>query len=168
MTRQPNDRNPTPRSALFLILAVALALAACDNDIEITAPQIPTSNPGVFTSSEWVQTLHISGTLSAAQGSCLEATILFDGQEIVGARTACFTPDGCATLELRGRAFSVNRGQHTIAFRVLRQSPQVVEYQAAGNVLVELSHLSYDMPLGPAQATLGSGESVIFDATIEP
>ena len=162
MNRLHRCFRPVPRAAWLLILA-AVVLAACDHDIELTAPPNPAPTQS-WTSSVWAQTLRISGTLRATEGSCLEATILFDGQELPGARVACFEPGGCARLDLRATLYQSTRGYHTIAFQVLRQSPSSVEYTVEGNVLVELNHLSYDMILGPRRSILGAGESVTFDA----
>ena len=163
MNRPCESHRPAPRAALLPILAAVMVLAACDDDIELTAPPNPAPTQS-WTSSEWSETYQISGSLSAVHGSCLEATILFDGQELPSARAVCDAPGGCDRLELSATAYPSTRGHHTIAFQVLRQSPSVVEYLAQGNVFVDLNHYDYDVRLGPTRKTLGAGESVTFDA----
>ena len=152
---------PARRSLLVLLSAVALAVFGCDNDVNFnpTTPTFPD-----FTPLDAGRSLEISGRLTTAQGSCLEATVLYDGVEVVGARTQCPNPGGCNELELTAVA-STQPGHHTISFQVLRQSPGVVSYSADGRVHSSRGGLSmaFTIPLEPKRATLRSGESVDYD-----
>ena len=150
-----------PRWLAMLLLG--LVLGACDNQVNIspTEPRFPDFTPTVGA----LRTLRISGSLAAAQGSCLKATILFDGQEINGARSRCQKAQGCARLELTG-VVSSPAGHHTITFKVLRQSAEADEYLATG--LVEVSRFDVQFPepvvleLQPIRATLQPGDGVTF------
>ena len=163
MRRQLNHRSI--RTLLLAPILLALVVAGCDNEMNIgpTAPQLPhfphTGN------ATW--TLHISGSLAAANGSLLNATVLFDGQEIDGARIRCEEVKGCAQLELEGVVGTPFRGHHPITFQVLRQAAESDDYLATG--IVEVSRVdapSLDplvIQLEPIRATLQAGEGVTFD-----
>lgn len=148
------------RRALPLLVAVAaLTMTACDTEVtsSFSGPQWP---GGVGE-----RTLHITGSLTSNPGSCLEATVLFDGVELSEAQTVCPDSNGCSTLELAA-VTSSGSGHHTISFQVLSQTQTEVEYTAQGEVLVTRDGLTFDgvrMGLGPRFATLRSGESVSFD-----
>ncbi len=140
----------------LLVLAAVLALAACDNDIDITGPEIPIIPPpaGVV----WV-----AGTLTATSegGACLEARLLYDGTSI--GRSYC-KGDGegenCAELKLQG--FKEKRaGHHTLELRVERQSPAEVVYRAELELRSTPSGQPYQR-LGPATEALREGQSVSF------
>jgi hypothetical protein len=157
----------------LLIGAAALAVIACNNDVNFN-PAAPTFNlPTDPTSSDLTpgsdRNLGIVGTLRAEQGSCFEATILYDGEELAGARAVCREASGCAKLELTAFAQS-STGHHTISFQVLRQSPRAVDYLAAGSVRVTRENVllgGVTLPLGPSRARLSSGESVSFDVSFQ-
>jgi hypothetical protein len=138
-----------------LLLAVALISFACSGEVNVTAPEFPT-----FESQG--QGFQVAGTLTADEGSVLEATILFDGREMLGARAFCAKPNGCNELQLDAATFGATSGQHTIAFQVLRQSSSRVKYKVEGEIEPDLD-TAYNIALGPAQATLEAGESVIFE-----
>ncbi len=138
-----------------MLLAAALTSAACESDVNITGPEFPTLTP------QW-QSFQISGTLTAAQASCLEATILYDGQELPGARAVCGKARGCKKLHLQAVSIGATPGPHTIAFRVLRQSAPAVEYEAEGLVVAELGEAPPKI-LGPVHKTLEEGQGVTFD-----
>ena len=152
------------RSQLLAMLLAAAALAACDNQINVS-PTV-TAFPDFPSPVDALRTLEISGTLVAEEGSCKKATILFDGLEIQGARTRCEDPNGCAEMALSG-VISAFAGHHTITFQVLRQSQDIDTYLALGEV--EISRLDLNLPdpveieLGPTRAPLGPGEGVTFD-----
>ena len=143
------------RMWVIWLMAAALSSIGCDNSVDVTAPEFPTLTP------QW-QTFQIIGTLSAVQGSCLEATILYDGIELPGARTVCAQVGGCAQLELRAGHIVATPGRHTIAFQVLSQSPLLVEYLAAGEVVAELGPAD-PVPFGPVRTTLEAGQRVTFE-----
>ena len=166
MTRATFLSNPARSALLVLFLAAALNVVACDNDVNIspTAPTFPNFTfPNVTTAGPG-RSLEIRGSLTAHQGSCLEATILYDGRELEGARAVCREGPGCAKLELTADVLSTG-GHHTISFQVLSQSSEVVDYVAEGSVLVSREGLPFLMTidLEPTRATLRPGESVNFD-----
>lgn len=150
-------------SALAPIL-LAIVVGACDNSVNIspTEPRFQDFTP----TAGALRTLAISGSLSAAQGSCLKATILFDGQEVDGARSRCQEAAGCTQLRLAA-VVSTPAGHHTITFKVLRQSAKVEEYLASALVEVSRSDLQLPEPvvleLEPVRANLRSGDGVSFD-----
>lgn len=151
------------QSPWLAMLLLGLVLSACDNSVNIspTEPRMPDFTPTVGA----LRTLRISGSLAAAQSSCLQATILFDGQEIEGARSKCQAAKGCADLEL-GAVVSAPAGHHTITFQVLRQSAEADRYLATG--IVEVSRADVQLPepvvleLQPVRATLHPGDGVSF------
>lgn len=155
------------RALPVLVLAAALAVVGCDNEVNFspTAPTFSdlTTIPDV-TSAGTGRSLEILGSLGAKQGSCFEATILYDGEELAGARAVCPDGSGCARVELNAGARSTS-GHHTISFQVLRQSPEAVNYLAEGRVLVSREGIPVVMTidLEPTRATLRSGESVTFE-----
>lgn len=161
MKRATFSRRSASRALQVVLCAAVLTLAACDNDVNFspTAPDWPPVTP------VGERSLQISGSLTAEPGSCLEATILFDGVELAGARSVCPEPGGCATLTLTA-VTSSSSGWHTISFQVLDQSAAAVEYLAQGEVLVTRDGLGLGgvrMGLGPELATLRPGESVSFE-----
>ena len=115
----------------------------------------PSSTP--VTSDD--RTLEISVTLTALEGSCVEATLFYDGVELAEAHRTC--ADGCTRLELS--AFTPRTaGDHTLEVRVLRQSREAVDYRVAGEALIIGSTPRFSIPLGPTQQTLRAGESVSY------
>ena len=163
MRKQLNHRSM--RSHLLATILLALVVAGCDNEMNIgpTEPQFPV----IPSTADAVWTLHISGSLAAANGSLLNATVLFDGQELDGARIQCEKVKGCAQLELEGIVSTAFRGHHPVTFQVLRQAAENEDYLASG--IVEVSRVdapSLDplvIQLEPIQATLQAGEGVTFD-----
>jgi len=140
---------------------------ACDNSVNFKAPTMP----------EWpdwqdwpagvpgTRTLQIEGALAIQDGGVLEATVLYDGLEVPGARSHCPQPAGCAELELEASVRSAT-GNHTISFLVLQQSRETVDYVAGGTVVVSREGLALGgvaMPLGPTHARLEAGGAVTFE-----
>lgn len=154
MKRAWIDDGMTSRFLLMLMLTAALISIGCDNNINVTEPHIP----GPEADSEAVV---VVGTMSADQGTCNKATILFDRQELEGARTECANPDGCTQLELESDYFWTRIGPHTVAFKVLSQSQDQVTYTIEGEVSA-LRDAGDRIPLGPVTTTLGPGESYTF------
>jgi hypothetical protein len=155
------SRPSAGRYLSVLAWALALTLIACGNDVNVgpTAPIPPDFEP------VGERSLHIAGSLEAKRDTCLEATVLFDGKELPGARATCPDGGGCAELELEAVTPS-SSGRHTISFQVLDQSAKAVEYLARGRVLVTRDgiHLGgVNMNLGPKSATLRPGERVTFE-----
>ena len=161
-------RDPITRQGLRSLslapILLGLVLGACDNSVNIspTEPRFSDLTPTVGA----LRTLRISGTLASAQASCQRATILFDGQEIEGARSRCREAQGCAELDLAA-VVSAPVGHHTITFRVLRQSAEAEEYLASA--IVEVSRDDVQLPepavleLQPVRATLQPGDGVTFE-----
>lgn len=166
MKRIPISKKSKRWTLPALVLSVALTAFACDNDVNINpvAPALPhwtfpnatTEGPG--------RTLEISGSLTATEGSCIEATVLYDGEELAGGRTLCREESGCAKLELNADVDSTS-GRHTISFQVMSQSPEAIEYIAEGKVLVTRENIPFAMTLdlAPIRATLRPGERVTFE-----
>lgn len=152
--RPPHLRRP---AAVLVILVATLALGACDHDIEITAPEFPGPTSTPVTSAD--RTLEISVTLTALEGSCVEATLFYDGVELAEAHRTC--AEGCARLELSALT-PRTAGEHTLEVRVLRQSRDAVDYRVAGEALIIGSTPRLSIPLGPTQETLRAGESVSY------
>jgi hypothetical protein len=100
--------------------------------------------------------------MTAVNGSVLEATILLDGREMLGARAFCANAGGCDQLQLQAATFGATAGQHTIAFQVLRQSSSRVKYKVEGEIEPDLATADH-IALGPQQETLEAGESVAFE-----
>lgn len=152
---------------LIAMLILVMALVSCNNEVTVgpTEPHFGDFSPTVGA----LRTLNISGTLAAEQGSCLKATILFNGQEIHGARTKCHDNQGCVELHLAG-VISAPVGNHTITFKVLRQSADIEEYVAAGSVEVSRFDLQLPSPavvdLEDTQASLAPGEGITFDLAL--
>jgi hypothetical protein len=155
MKQALNRHTLDSRMWVTLLLAVALTSFACSGEVNVTAPEFPT-----FESQG--QGFQVAGTLTADEGSVLEATILFDGREMLGARAFCATPNGCNELHLDAATFGATSGQHTIAFQVLRQSSSQVKYEVEGEIVPDLASAD-DIALGPKRATLEAGESVAFE-----
>lgn len=147
------------RRALGLLL-FSLALAGCDNEMSFNpvAPSFDTSALGTLRSVD------IVGSLTAEDGSCIEATILYDGRELPGARTTCGKASGCARLDLTGVVQSAV-GNHTLSFQVLRQSSEAVDYRAAATIIVSRDGfpMTATLKLEPQWAELRAGEALTFD-----
>ena len=163
--RQASFSSPDGRWVVVVLVGLALgALVGCNNSMNFNpvAPEWPdwqSNLPGT-------RTLEIDGVLQIQSGACLEATVLYDGHEVPGARSRCPHPAGCAELELEAEVLTAT-GHHTISFQVVRQSQEVVDYRAVGTVLVHRGNLNLglgDMPirLGPSLATLEAGGAVDF------
>jgi hypothetical protein len=145
------------------VAVAGLSGLACNNRTDITGPDLgewewPVGVPGT-------RSLQISGVLEIQDGAVLEATVLYDGQELAGARSRCPERSGCAELELEASVLSAT-GHHTISFQVLRQSQEVIDYRAEGTVLVTREDVNLGgvpIRLGPRHARLEAGGTVTFD-----
>lgn len=153
---------PVQRWLQALIWTAALTAVACSGDVSVgpVAPDWPDWPDG------WtgVRPLQISGTLEAEDGRCFEATVLYDGRELAQARSLCPQARGCARLEVEAGVSSI-AGHHTISFKILRQSQEVVKYRIRGMARLSGEGLSLpgvEIPLGPESAALKAGESVSF------
>ena len=161
MKRNSSPNRPSARVLQVMVWMALLTLVACKGEVNFspTAPQFSNiANVGI-------RTLEISANLVAERGSCLEATILYDGRELPGARTICPKSAGCTELEIAAVTPSVS-GHHTISIQLLRQSLEVDDYLVEGTVLVTRAGLTMGgatIGLGPERTSLRSGESVTFD-----
>jgi hypothetical protein len=146
---------------LILVSAAAVAVLGCDNDVNFQ-PSLGTFPD--FTPVNSARSVEISGRLTTTEGSCLEATVLYDGVEIAEARSQCPNPRGCGEMELTA-VTSTSPGHHTISFQVLRQSPEAVRYSADGSVQVARENLSmtFTIPLERKTSMLRARESVSYD-----
>ncbi len=153
-----------PWGPLPAILAFGLALAACDNHLNVgpTAPLLPTEPANVG----MLKTVEIEGVLTSERGSCLKATILFNGQEIPGARARCQSDQGCGELLLAG-VVRAPAGHHSITLQVLRQAETIDDYLASGTVRISRPDIHLLSPvtleLFPTRASLQAGEGVEFE-----
>lgn len=143
---------------------LVLGLTACDNEFHVgpTEPLFPPIVPN----QGGLRTLDINGVLIADRGTCLKATILFNGQEISGARAQCASAGGCAELSLAGYV-EAPVGDHTITFKVLRQAAEFEDYLASGHVQISRPSIDLGNPvsltLKPTRASLQAGEGVSFE-----
>jgi len=157
------------QNRLIVLLAASIlgaGLAACDNQINVSGPTFPEFDPQI----EPLWTLSISGTLVSDGASCVRATILFDGQEIQGARTRCDQDGGCAELELSGSVAALE-GQHTITFQVLRQEAEQDTYLAYGQVSADRADLNFNsdvlVNLEHRRESLQQGEGVTYEFDLQ-
>ena len=164
MERKDLSGRTARRALRALVGVVALGALACDGSVNVTGPSWP--EPSEWSWSEpGTRSLQISGSLETQDGACLEATVLYDGVELAGARSGCAEASGCALLQLNGSASSKS-GRHTISFKVLRQSQATLDYVARGSVLVSREGLGLGgvaIPFGPKRARLGEGDALTFD-----
>ena len=128
----------------------------------------PTAPPAVFS-------VLIAGGFVTIDGGLLEATILFDGVEVEGARIACPFTAGCATRDLNGTT-TASAGRHTVSFQVIRHTRSRdgqpfdgrIEYTVLGQVVVSrLGSPGQSIGLPERTQRLGPGESVDYTITIE-
>ena len=151
------------RATKALVGLAFLATFGCDNSMNFNpaAPEWPDWSDAVPAA----RTLEIEGVLQIENGACHEATVLYDGLEVAGARSRCPDPSGCAELELAAEVWTAS-GHHTISFQVLRQAGDVADYRAEGTVRVSRDGVNLrgvPLRLGPAHASLTAGEAVTFD-----
>ena len=141
---------------MLLALAAALALAACDNDLNITGPRFPESPrlqvPG--------QNIWVTGTLTPEDGYCYEAILRYDGQEI--AHDFCRAGGDCDEMELSGLA-PEGGGHHTVELHVLRQEPPGSELLYTAAVVLRGDPLDSPISLGPTRQVLRAGDSLVFE-----
>ncbi len=156
MKQALKSRNPAPWLGALLVLAAALSLAACDHDIDITAPDIPGPTPVI--GSVWV-----AGTLSTTSegGSCLEARLIYDGKVIGRSYCKADAAGSCAEMELAGFT-EESPGRHTLELQVVRQAPGEVVYTAQAELRLGGPHRPLFQSLGPTSKMLHEGESVTF------
>lgn len=151
-------RKPAPWMGALLVLAASLALVACDNDTNITGPQLPELPLGnAFADSVWV-----TATLTAEGGGCTEARLFYDGQQIGVKYDVCgLAGKGCGEMKVQG--FKEERaGRHTIEVRVIRQTSEEVTYRVAAEVSGTAGGPA-QIRLGPVSRTLREGDSVTFE-----
>lgn len=161
------DLHRIPRLAMLTTLICGAGLVACDNQINVKGPTFPEFDPQI----EPVWTLNVSGTLVADAESCVRATILFDGQEIQGAKTRCDQDGGCAELVLSG-SIAALEGPHTITFQVLRQKTEEDNYLAYGSVTADRADLNLNfnevmLNLEHRRASLQQGEGITYEFNLQ-
>ena len=130
-----------------------------------TTPTGPTNTP--TTGSSLI--IAFSGSLGSLDGAPLEATILFDGREVPGARTTCAFASGCSGLVLVPQStLGVTSGQHTVSFQVVRQGAQGrAAYFAFGGIVVSRGGPPIQsITLVERNASIGAGESISYQITI--
>lgn len=160
MMRLTCCRGPLRWALGLSILAAALTAAACgDVNISPTEPDFSFSSDGVG-----IRSLQIAGSLTAENGTCLEATVLYDGKELPGSNVLCPDAAGCTAMDLAAVTTSA-AGRHTISFKVLNQPLEATVYVAKVTVRVSREGLPFVLPIsrGPVRATLRAGESVTFE-----
>ena len=164
MKRVKLSSRPLHRVLGLLVFVVALSAIACDSNVKFS----PTQPDWPLAPVESDRSLEISGHLVAEQGSCFEATILFDGEELRGARSECAKAKGCAKLDLDAFVRSPE-GHHTISFQVVRQSEEAIDYLVDGAVRVSREGIGLGgagLALGPTRVRLQAGDLVTFEFEI--
>ena len=160
MKRAQIRRSIDSRLWVIVLLATALAAIGCGDNINVIEPPMPIEIPEA-------RAVQVVGILDAETGGCTEATILYDGQEISGARTECATSSGCTSLEMESDYLRSMPGLHKVAFQVIHQSQPQVRYTVRGEVSVLLDP-DVRIQLGPREVTLSAGESVTFNIVMTP
>jgi len=144
-----------------VVVGLVLLAAACgDVNISPTAPAAP-----FFTGSGLgVRNLEITGSLTAEDGTVVEARVLFDGKELAGSNVVCPLPAGCTRLDLKATTTSP-AGRHTVSFQVLRQPSETTTYLAQTKVRITRDGLTFVLPFSPdpIRAALRAGESITFE-----
>lgn len=145
----------------LLALIAAVTVVACgDVNFDLTRPVTP-----IYTSSGvGLRTLEISGSLTAAHGTCFEATVLYDGLEIAGSRVVCSDAEGCRKFNLTA-VTSTDSGRHTISLRIIRQSRELIDYRAEIAIRISREGLPFVLPISPepVRATLQAGQEATFE-----
>lgn len=155
MSQFQRPRKTAPWMGAVLVLAVSLALVACDNDMNITGPDIPPIGNGVW----------VTATLNSEEGGCTGARLLYDGQHIGVNYDACGLDSGsCGELMVQGFK-EESAGRHTIEVLVLSQTSAEVTYRVAAEVRSRAGGPVL-FRLGPVSRTLREGESVTFEIDI--
>ena len=147
-------RNRAPWLGAVFVLLASLALVGCDNDMNITGPELP----------EW-DSVWVSATLTAHEGGATEARLYYDGQQIGVKYDVCgLAARGCGDLKVQGFK-EESPGLHTIEVRVMKQTAAEVTYRVAVEVR--------DSPGGPVKIrpapvtrTLREGDSVTFEVNL--
>jgi len=161
MTRLTSYGDPARKFWRLPLLALALTAAACgDVKVDWTAPTPVFPNGG----AAGIRNLQITGSLTAEQGTCIEARVLFDGKEVPGSGIVCADASGCTRLDLAAVTTSES-GRHTISFQVLRQPLDSTVYIAEVTIRLTREGLPFMLPISPTpvRATLKAGESVTFE-----
>ncbi len=149
-----NHPKSAPWMGALLILAASLALVACDNDMNITGPQVPEFLPA--------NSVSVTATLTGEGGGCTEARLFYDGRQI-GVKYDVCGLDGrsCGKLEVKGFA-AAGAGRHTIEVKVMRQTSDEVTYRVTAEVSGTPGRPTHHR-LGPVSRTLREGDSVTFE-----
>jgi len=148
------------------LAGVAGLLAVGCGDINFNTPTTPTwTFPG---SGAGIRTLQITGSLTAEQGTCIEARVLYDGRELPDSRTVCPDEAGCVRLDLSGET-TTGAGRHTLSFQVLRQPDGATAYVADVSIRLTREGLSfvYRMSPDPVRKTLRAGDTVSFQLSFQ-
>lgn len=143
---------------LLAVLAAVLAGGCGDVNVGPLSPT-PTS-PGTGVG---IRMLHITGTLTAEQGGCVEARVLYDGTPLPNSTVVCPDESGCARLALAGET-TTTAGRHTLALQVLRQQQDSTVYLAEVTVRMTREGLTFVLPLSPSpvRTALRAGDAVSF------
>lgn len=160
MMRFTFRHGPAPRRRLSLALLAALLAAACgDVNFHATAP-----SPVVPQTGAGIRTLAITGSLTAEQGGCIEARVLYDGRELPGSTVVCPDDAGCTRLNLSAETTTAS-GLHTLSLQVLRQPLAATTYVAEVTIRITREGLDFVLPISPNQVrtTLRAGETVNFE-----
>ena len=145
---------------LLVLMAAAVALACGDVSFDLTRPLFPIdTSTGIG-----LRTLEITGSLTAAHGTCFEATVLYDGVELEGSRIVCSAAEGCSRLDLSA-VTDTESGRHTISFQVIRQSRDAIDYRAQLRIRISREGLPFELFLtpDPIRALMVAGEVVTFE-----
>lgn len=155
-------RDAVWRRGGLAILAAALAATSCgDVDLSPVAPS-ESWRPG----NVGVRTLQVTASLTAEQGACVEAQVLYDGMAVPGSTVLCPDAPGCARLDFNVRTTSTS-GRHTLSLQVVRQSLDRATYVAEAHIQITRDGLPFLLPISPdpIRAALRAGERVDFELT---
>jgi hypothetical protein len=136
-----------------------LAATCGDVNFHATAP-----SPVVPGTGAGVRNLTITGSLTAEQGGCIEARVLYDGRELPGSTVVCPDDEGCTRLNLAAETTTAS-GLHMLSFQVLRQPLAATTYVAEVTIRMTREGLDFVLPISPdrVRATLRAGETVDFE-----
>jgi hypothetical protein len=108
-------------------------------------------------------------------GGVLEATVVFDGEELPNARETCFSELGCTPFDLDAM-LQVQRGRHTVSFQIIRHTRNLRPYAGRLRYVVFGTVQATDLASGEVEAVqlprreplLGPGESISYTVTLDP
>jgi len=144
---------------VLVVLGALLAPGCGDVNIEPWSPTWVFPRGGVG-----LRTLHITASLTAEQGGCIEARVLYDGQALPDSTVVCPDAAGCVRLDLTAET-TTGSGRHTLALQVVRQPHDATVYVARVSMRMTRDGLGFVLPISPdpVRTTLRAGGIVSFE-----